>query len=92
MKQRDLEALLADMTLKEKADQMLQVVGQMILSEDKNVITGPMQELGITEEDVRLAGSVLGSMGAADIKKIYAGRDQWLQDGISYPSGAGSYI
>ena len=49
MKQRDLEALLADMTLKEKADQMLQVVGQMILSEDKNVITGPMQELGITE-------------------------------------------
>ena len=28
MKQRDLEALLADMTLKEKADQMLQVVGQ----------------------------------------------------------------
>lgn len=70
MKQRDLEALLADMTLKEKADQMLQVVGQMILSEDKNVITGPMQELGITEEDVRLAGSVLGSMGAADIKKI----------------------
>ena len=70
MTQKELDALLADMSLKEKADQMLQVVGQMIMADDKNVITGPMQELGITNEDIRLAGTVLGSMGASDIKKI----------------------
>lgn len=70
MTQKELETLLADMSLKEKVDQMLQVVGQMIMADDKNVITGPMQELGITNEDIRLAGTVLGSMGASDIKKI----------------------
>lgn len=70
MTQTELDALLKEMTLKEKVDQMLQVVGGMILADDKNVITGPMQEMGITEEDTRLAGTVLGSLGAADIKKI----------------------
>lgn len=70
MTQKELETLLADMSLKEKADQMLQVVGQMIMADDKNVITGPLQEMGLTKEDIGLAGSVLGSMGASDIKKI----------------------
>src|SRR5690606_28073376 len=33
-------------------------------------ITGPMEELGITNEDISRAGSVLGSGGAKEMKEI----------------------
>ncbi len=41
MKQTDLEKLLADMSLKEKVDQMLQLSGAFYLGDENSVLTGP---------------------------------------------------
>lgn len=57
------------MTIEEKAGQLFQTVGAMY--DDEAVISGPMQEMGITEKDIQLAGTVLGTMGAEKIKSDY---------------------
>lgn len=68
MKRTELEALLHDMSRKEKIGQLFQISGQFF-AED-SVATGPMQELGITQEDLDLAGTVLGVAGAERIRNI----------------------
>lgn len=69
----ELKKLFDDMTIEEKAGQLFQTVGAMY--DDEAVISGPMQEMGITEKDIQLAGTVLGTMGGGkdkeDSKKIY---------------------
>ena len=54
------------MTIEEKAGQLFQTVGAMY--DDEAVISGPMQEMGITEKDIQLAG---GGKDKEDSKKIY---------------------
>ena len=74
MKREDLKALLADMSLQEKIDQMLQIMGGFFLEDAKAVLTGPKAQLGITDEDISMAGSILGTYGAEqliDIQKKY---------------------
>ena len=44
MKQTDLEKLLADMSLKEKVDQMLQLSGAFYLGDENSVLTGPAND------------------------------------------------
>ncbi len=68
MEQDKLIALLNDMTLEEKIDQMLQVSGMFYT--DDGVLTGPANTAGYTEEEIRLAGSVLGTVGAGQLKMI----------------------
>lgn len=68
MKRTELEALFHDMSRKEKIGQLFQISGQFF-AED-SVATGPMQELGITQEDLDLAGTVLGVAGAERIRNI----------------------
>ena len=68
MTKEQLIALLKDMSLEEKVNQMSQVVGGFFA--DDTVITGPMAEMGFTEENIELSGSVIGSMGAETVKKI----------------------
>lgn len=68
MEQDKLISLLNDMSLEEKIGQMLQVSG-MFYTED-GVLTGPANTAGFTQEEIRLAGSVLGSVGAEQLKKI----------------------
>ncbi len=68
MEQDKLISLLNDMSLEEKIGQMLQVSG-MFYTED-GVLTGPANTVGFTQEEIRLAGSVLGSVGAEQLKKI----------------------
>ncbi len=63
-----LKDLLKDMSLEEKVNQMSQVVGGFF--DDKGVVTGPMEEMGFTRENIDLSGSVIGSMGAKTLKKI----------------------
>lgn len=63
-----LRELFEDMSIEEKAGQLFQVAGAMF--DENAVISGPMQEMGITREDVKLAGTVLGVMGAENIKSI----------------------
>lgn len=63
-----LRTLFEDMSPEEKAGQLFQVTGAVF--EEQAVISGPMQEMGITEKDIALAGTVLGTMGAKKIRKI----------------------
>ena len=49
----ELKKLFDDMTIEEKAGQLFQTVGAMY--DDEAVISGPMQEMGITEKDIQLA-------------------------------------
>lgn len=45
-----LKDLLKDMSLEEKVNQMSQVVGGFF--DDKGVVTGPMEEMGFTRENI----------------------------------------
>lgn len=68
MERDKLAGLLKEMSLEEKIDQMLQVSGMFY--EEEGVITGPANTVGFTEDEIRQAGSVLGSVGAQKLKKI----------------------
>ena len=70
MTQLELEQLLSEMPLEEKTEQMLQIMGNFMLPEDETVLTGPLQQMGFTNRDIQLAGSVIGSLGAEKVKKI----------------------
>ena len=68
MEKDKIKELLQDMSLEEKIDQMLQIVGMYY--EKDGILTGPENTIGFTEEEVRQAGTVLGSVGASKLKKI----------------------
>lgn len=67
MIQQPIENYLKQMTLAEKIDQLLQLAVPFFEgAQTEGEITGPMQELGVTEETVRNTGSVLGLSGAQE--------------------------
>lgn len=68
MREEKLLELLGEMSLEEKIGQMVQLTGDFF--EAGSVITGPAAKLGLSEENVRLAGSVLGIAGAKRLKRI----------------------
>ncbi len=70
MTEKQLLDLLHEMTLKEKVDQMLQITGSFYQKDANEVLTGPENKLGLTAEDLRYAGSILGTAGAERLKKI----------------------
>ena len=82
MTKEQLIALLNDMSLEEKVNQMSQVVGGFFA--DDTVITGPMAEMGFTEENIALSGSVIGSMGAENVKKIQKAYMEKHRDNKAY--------
>ena len=74
MQEKDLKQLLGEISLKEKVNQLLQLRGDFYTSDDEGVITGGVQELGLTQEDIDLAGSVLSLSGAEktiEVQKRY---------------------
>lgn len=66
----DIKILLKTMTLKEKIAQLLQLSPFFFKEDIIGEITGPMEELGINDEDIRNAGSVLGIGGAKEAIEI----------------------
>ncbi|MFQ3544638.1 glycoside hydrolase family 3 N-terminal domain-containing protein [Halobacillus rhizosphaerae] len=71
MKNDQLMNLLNQMTLNEKVGQLVQLATPFFKgASDRGQITGPMQEMGIKEEDIRNTGSVLGASGANEIINI----------------------
>ena len=70
MEREKLKALLDDMSLQEKIDQMLQLMGVFYQEDMEGILTGPARNMGVGEEDIRLAGSILGTYGAAKLKKL----------------------
>ncbi len=68
MEQQKLLELLQDMSLSEKAEQLLQIGGFYL--EKEGVVTGPENLAGYTQEEIEQAGTVLGSIGAEKLKAI----------------------
>ena len=70
MERSELKKLLADMSLQEKVDQLVQLAGFFYLNDVESILLGPAKEMGVTEENIQQAGSILGSYGAETLKKI----------------------
>lgn len=69
MKENQLRVLLKELNLKEKIGQLVQLASDFYPDLDGKV-TGPMAEMGVTDELVTNSGSVLGASGARQIKKM----------------------
>ncbi|MCM3290129.1 beta-glucosidase BglX [Paenibacillus sp. MER 180] len=68
MDNQQLQALVQQMTLEEKIAQLLQLTGHFHEGSDSDgQVTGPMEEMGITEQMVAASGSVLGLSGAQGV-------------------------
>jgi len=75
MKDKDLINLLNQMTLDEKIGQMVQVAGDIFLEDTIDVSTGPLKNLGLSNEMLYNVGSILNVMGAERVKKV---QDEYL--------------
>ncbi len=75
MDNQQLQGLIAQMTLEEKIAQLLQLTAHFHEGTDhEGQVTGPMEEMGITESMVTASGSVLGLSGAQaviDVQNAY---------------------
>ncbi|GAA5417399.1 beta-xylosidase [Paraliobacillus ryukyuensis] len=66
-----LENLLNEMTIDEKIGQLLQVTVPFLTgASSEGQVTGPMEEMGLHHHSIRQVGSVLGSVGAKEVKQI----------------------
>lgn len=71
MSENKLLSLLEQMTLDEKISQLMQLATPFFKgAKEQGQITGPMAEMGVTEETVQNSGSVLGASGAQEIINI----------------------
>ena len=68
MTEEKLMALLKDMSLKEKIGQMMQL--DVSCFKNDGPVTGSEVDQGISGEDLTLAGSILGAIGAQEIKGL----------------------
>lgn len=68
MDNRALVELLEDMSLEEKANQLLQLSANFF--SDGEMLTGPALDFGITPSNIENAGSVLGISGARKVRAI----------------------
>ncbi len=67
MTEKELRALLADMSLEEKLGEMTQLSPNFFGTEESVDLTGPMQQMNLKPEDVPLLGSTLNAFGAEKI-------------------------
>lgn len=75
MKEKKIFELLEQMTLEEKIGQLVQVAGETFLMENVDVQTGPLKNLGISNDTLYNVGSILNVMGTDNIKKV---QDEYL--------------
>lgn len=78
MNTQDLKELLSQLTLQDKIHQLIQLSGQFY-QQDQELVTGPQQKLGINDEVVWNAGSVLNIRGAQqliNLQKDYISRSK----------------
>ncbi|MBR5800800.1 MAG: beta-glucosidase BglX [Lachnospiraceae bacterium] len=68
MEQQKIEALLGEMSLDEKINQLFQ--GNGMFYEGESIATGPVSAQGFTEQTIRETGSVLSIIGAETVKKL----------------------
>ncbi|GGP07853.1 beta-glucosidase [Oceanobacillus neutriphilus] len=78
MKKQHLEDLLKQMTIDEKIGQLSQLATPFFKgSTESGKITGPLEQLNISDDLVKNTGSVLGASGAKEIRNI---QEQHLKD------------
>ena len=76
MTHKEIVELLNEMTIEEKVGQMVQIAGDIFLSNDTDhVLTGPLKDLHLSKEKVYHVGSVLNIVGAEKVKKV---QDEYL--------------
>ena len=75
MLKEDLNKLAKSLTLEEKIGQLVQLGGQFF-DNNNGIMTGPMEELGISEDKLYQIGSILNTTGAKQIIKI---QNQYLE-------------
>lgn len=63
----DLKKLLSELTLEEKIGQLTMLAPHFFIKDSNTEIAGPIAELGISEKDIFLAGSVLGIGHASEM-------------------------
>lgn len=66
----DIEKLLSEMSLQEKLGQLTQLNAVFFKHDSEADITGPVQKLHITEDDVKYVGSVLNFIGAKTMREV----------------------
>ena len=64
------ERLLSEMTLREKLAQLTQLDSSFFLKYGSSELTGPMNEMQISKEDILSCGTVLGAIGADTVIEI----------------------
>ncbi|ALS00496.1 beta-glucosidase [Enterococcus silesiacus] len=69
MEHKQLTELLEQMTLDEKVGQLLQLAAEFY-SEKAEEKTGPMTNLGLTQDDINNAGTTLGISGAKEAIRV----------------------
>jgi len=69
LEETKLKEVLDSLSLKEKIGQLIQLSGEFFSTDDK-ISTGPQKKLGISDEMIRLTGSVLNVAGAKKTRKI----------------------
>ena len=70
MTKRQLEELLKDMSLQEKIDQMVQLPAGVLMKNGREIITGPLSDLHITQEELDGLGSILGTYDPDELNRI----------------------
>ncbi len=71
MKHKEILELLNKMTIEEKIGQMVQIAGDIFLSEDKNAVsTGPLKDLHLPNGMIYSIGSVLNVIGAKNVRQV----------------------
>lgn len=69
MRQEELVTLVDEMTVEEKIDQLLQLSADFY-TKNSEEMTGPLTDLGLTEENIKQAGSTLGLSGAEEAIRV----------------------
>lgn len=70
MKYKEIVELLNKMTIEEKIGQMVQIGGDVFLSDDTNgMLTGPLKNSHLSKKMIYHVGSVLNIIGAEKVKK-----------------------
>ena len=76
MKYKEIVELLNKMTIEEKIGQMVQIGGDVFLSDDTNgMLTGPLKNSHLSKKMIYHVGSVLNIIGAEKVKKV---QDEYL--------------
>ena len=66
----DIKQLIANLSIEEKIGQLMQLAPFFYIGDLKKEVYGPIQALGLTEEEVFLSGSVLGIGNATEMKRV----------------------